>query len=362
MKRIAALLLCLILLASSTALAAAPGSASDPLITRSFAEESILAPLLEQNTNAISRALAERYEAASAALDVLYDNALIRIRGYEGYTLSARLVPITLRAGAQVDVLTGGSFVLTGGDATVSIVRGTVVNASTGDEVMTGASLRTNQRYFCAENTMAVFTAGESAEAMVDGLHLVDEMGSAKLPFRDVAADRWYYSAVRFVYGRGLFQGTSGTTFSPEKSMTRAMFVTVLYRLAGSPEAGGSSFPDVADSSSWYYAPVAWAAGRGIVNGYEDGLFRPDNSVTREQMAVIVYNYVRAIGGDTSGGGNLSAFPDGGSVSGWAREAMQWAVAHGIINGSDGYLLPRNTATRAQVAQIMKNCCDRLGL
>ena len=257
--------------------------------------------------------------------------------------LSARLVPITLRAGTQVDVLTGGSFVLTGGDATVSIVRGTVVNASTGDEVMTGASLRTNQRYFCAENTLAVFTAGESAEAMVDGLHLVDEMGSAKLPFRDVAADRWYYSAVRFVYGRGLFQGTSGTTFSPEKSMTRAMFVTVLYRLAGSPEAGGSSFPDVADSSSWYYAPVAWAAGRGIVNGYEDGLFRPDNS-------------------DTSGGGNLSAFPDGGSVSGWAREAMQWAVAHGIINGSDGYLLPRNTATRAQVAQIMKNCCDRLGL
>ena len=361
MKRIAALLLCLVLLASSTALAAAPGSASDPLITRSFAEESILAPLLEQNTNAISRALAERYEAASAALDALYDSALIRIRGYEGYTLSPRLVPVSLRAGAQVTVLTGGSFVLTGGGAQVNIIRGAVVNASTGDEVLTGASLRRNQRYFCAENTMAVFSAPESAEAMVDGLHLVDELGGSDLPFRDVASGKWYYNAVRFVYGRGLFNGTSGTTFSPDHSMTRAMFVTVLYRLAGSPDSGGSAFPDVADSSSWYYKPVAWAAGHGIVNGYEDGLFRPDNSVTREQMAVIVYNYVKSIGGDTSGG-DLSAFPDGGSVSGWAREAMQWAVAHGIINGSDGYLLPRNTATRAQVAQIMKNCCDRLGL
>lgn len=362
MKRIASLLLSLVLLASSAALAASPGSSSDPLITRSYAEESILAPMAEQGASDVTGALAERYEAASAALDASYDSAVIRARGYSGYTLSKGYTPCTLRAGAEVTVLTGGSFVLTGGAARVNIVRGAVVNASTGNEVETGSSLNKNQRYFCAENTMAVFAAGESSTALTDGLFRVNEVGVSDLPFRDVAAGKWYVEAVRFVYGRGLFQGTSASTFAPDGPMTRAMFVTVLHRMAGEPQYGaGISFPDVQDTSQWYYAPVAWASGRGIVSGYEDGSFRPQNSVTREQMAVIIFNYVRAIGGDTSGG-DLSAFPDGGSVSPWAREAMCWATAHGIINGSDGYLLPRNTATRAQVAQIVKNCIENLDL
>lgn len=179
--------------------------------------------------------------------------------------------------------------------------------------------------------------------------------------FKDVKPGAWYYSAVEYAAREGLFSGTSKTTFSPEQAMTRGMFVTVLGKQAKAEgSANRNSFSDV--KSSDYFAPyVEWAAGNGIVSGTGNGKFSPNQSVTREQMAVILYNYVGKIGGNTSYSDNaVNRFPDSRKVSGFAEKAMQWAVSHRILSGSDGKLLPQGTATRAQVAQVFMNARDLL--
>ena len=151
-----------------------------------------------------------------------------------------------------------------------------------------------------------------------------------------------------------LFSGTSATTFSPDEAMTRGMFVTVLGNKAeiDPKDYPTSSFSDV-KAGVWYAPHVEWAAQNGIVNGTGGGKFSPDKSVTREQMAVILYNYAKFTNCDlTVRAGLLEQFPDGNKVSGYAKYAMEWAVTHKIINGIGGRLDASGTATRAQVAQI----------
>lgn len=175
--------------------------------------------------------------------------------------------------------------------------------------------------------------------------------------FTDVKPGAWYYTAVDYAVGEGLFSGTSSSTFAPDEPMTRGMFVTVLGNKANIEpgEYPDSSFSDVAPGK-WYAPFVEWAAGKGIVNGVGDGKFAPNRNVTREQMAVILYNYAKFAGADlTVQAGLLERFPDGGTVSKYARYAMEWALTHEIMGGSDGKLDPLGTATRAQVAQIFYN-------
>ena len=180
--------------------------------------------------------------------------------------------------------------------------------------------------------------------------------------FKDVRPSAWYYAAVDYAAREGLFSGTSKTTFSPEQSMTRGMFVTVLGNQAGisNEKKSKSQFSDVNPDA--YYAPfVEWAAGNSIVSGTGNGKFSPNESVTREQMAVILYRYVQSISGDTTSNNTvLNKFPDANKVSGFALPAMQWAVTHGVLSGSDGKLMPQGTATRAQVAQVFMNARDLL--
>ena len=180
--------------------------------------------------------------------------------------------------------------------------------------------------------------------------------------FRDVKSTAWYYQAVDYAAREGLFAGTSVTTFSPEQGMTRGMFVTVLGRMAGQTGKRGrtSRFSDV-DPSSWYGPYVEWAAEQQIVSGVGNNRFAPDEPVTREQLAVMLMRSVNNIGGDTSfAAGALSHFSDKDKVSSFAREAMAWAVTHGIISGADRQLLPQGTATRAQTAQMILNAKDLL--
>ncbi len=172
--------------------------------------------------------------------------------------------------------------------------------------------------------------------------------------FTDVKPGAWYYTAVDYAVGEKLFNGTSATTFSPNGAMTRGMFVTVLGNKAKIDPAQytESSFSDV-KAGAWYAPHVEWAAQNGIVNGTGGGKFSPDKSVTREQMAVILYNYAKFTNCDlTVRAGLLEQFPDGNKVSNYAKYPMEWAITHGIINGSGGKLDPSGTATRAQVAQI----------
>jgi len=181
--------------------------------------------------------------------------------------------------------------------------------------------------------------------------------------FTDVAPGAWYYEAVDYAVSEGLFNGTSEITFTPDGTMTRGMFVTVLANKTENYSAHqytGSSFADVA-AGKWYAPPVEWASQSKLVNGVGNGCFAPNDSVSREQLAVILYNYAKGCGADISTTtGALGAFTDNGHISGYARTAMEWAVSHKVLNGSDGRLDPKGTATRAQVAQILYNSRDLL--
>ena len=181
--------------------------------------------------------------------------------------------------------------------------------------------------------------------------------------FTDVAPGAWYYEAVDYAVSEGLFNGTSEITFTPDGTMTRGMFVTVLANKTENYSAHqytSSSFADVA-AGQWYAPPVEWASQSKLVNGVGNDCFAPNDSVSREQLAVILYNYAKGCGADISTTtGALGAFTDNGHISGYARTAMEWAVSHKVLNGSDGRLDPKGTATRAQVAQILYNSRDLL--
>lgn len=166
------------------------------------------------------------------------------------------------------------------------------------------------------------------------------------------AVGNWAHAGVDFAVSRGLFNGVSDTLFDPSGDTTRAMLVTVLWRYAGKPQEGSNVFSDV-PAGKWYEAAIAWANAKGVVNGVGNGKFDPMGCITRQQMATILYRYTAAQGIDTSARTSLNDFPDHGDVSGYAYEAMQWAVAEGLINGSGGNLLPNGNATRAQVATIL---------
>lgn len=172
-------------------------------------------------------------------------------------------------------------------------------------------------------------------------------------PFADVAKGSWYYEGVRYAYENGLMNGTGEGTFSPDLPTSRGMLVTILYRLAGSPAAGSASFTDVAQGQ-WYADGVAWASANGVVTGYPDGSFRPNDTITREQMAAILYQYARIQGKLDDSRADLSIFSDLDSLSAYAKEPMSWAVAQGLFSGvSADTLAPGGSTTRAQAAVIL---------
>lgn len=172
--------------------------------------------------------------------------------------------------------------------------------------------------------------------------------------FTDVAPEDWYFDAVKYVYVNGLFKGVTATTFQPNANMTRGMLVTVLYRLAGEPAVVGTSeFKDVS-SDAYYDQAVRWAKVNGIVTGVTEETFQPDGNITREQMAAILYRYAKYAGMDVSARADLSSYADAGQISDYAKEAMSWAVAMGLISGrSATTLAPTGCATRAEVATIL---------
>ncbi len=177
---------------------------------------------------------------------------------------------------------------------------------------------------------------------------------AAPLPFVDVDKSEWYYTAVQYAYENGLFSGTSATTFAPEDTLSRSMVVSVLYRLSGSPSVtDNQSFSDVS-TGLWYTDAVNWAAGTSVIDGVGGNRFAPESDITREQLATILYRYAKNMHLTDANDAELSRFKDADTVSDWAAEAMVWAVANGLISGtSDTTLSPKDTATRAQFAQIM---------
>lgn len=187
--------------------------------------------------------------------------------------------------------------------------------------------------------------------------------GCPSQTFTDVSGTAWYHSAVDYMVAYGLMRGTSSTTFCPQQATTRAMMATILYRMEGSPAVGsGSAFRDV-PAGRWYSDAITWAHTKGIVVGYGDGTFGPHDTLTREQMAVLLYRYAGYQMADTIDRAPLDSFPDSSKVSDWAYEAMSWAVAQGILTGSANgtviMLNPTGSATRAELATVLMRYQER---
>lgn len=185
----------------------------------------------------------------------------------------------------------------------------------------------------------------------------VAAIACASAGYSDVPARIWYHDAVDYMVTNGYMNGMGGGRFQPDGTVTRAQLVTMLYRLEGQPSVAGlpNPFVDV-PGGKWYTDAIRWGASTGVVNGVGDGQFQPDGAVTREQIATMLFRYAAA---EPVAGDYLQDFPDGGEVSRYAVQAMNWAVANGVINGSKTngvvYLLPRDNATRAQIAQLLTN-------
>lgn len=217
---------------------------------------------------------------------------------------------------------------------------------------LTAADAKGNALKLTEKGGKYIFTMPASAVTVKAIFRTVAEQRETALPFTDVSADAWYHDAVQFVYGKGMMTGTSETAFSPDTIVSRGMIVTILYRMEGCPSNPGEStaFADVA-TSRYDSDAIAWASAKGVVTGYSDGRFGPDDPITREQLAAVLYRFAED---PETAGMVLSEFTDADQVSSYAVDAMRWAVGNGLFVGNGGQVLdPTGTATRSQAAVLL---------
>lgn len=238
---------------------------------------------------------------------------------------------------------------------TVSGTGGTAVAQSSGVVVITPATGYRIAKVLVNGQEVAI-----PADGKLTGLQPSDKVTvtfekiseSVDLPFTDLAEEAWYSGAVEYVYAHGLMRGMSETVFSPNTSLTRAQAVQILYNLEDQPVVSGAA--TFTDAEHWAKTPIAWAQQTGVVDGYEDNSFRPENPISRQEFAQMMYNYAKYKGYDLAAKGNLDAFPDADKMGAWAEPALAWANGNNLINGhDDGTLDPGGTTIRAQAASIL---------
>lgn len=238
---------------------------------------------------------------------------------------------------------------------TVSGTGGTAVAQSSGVVVITPATGYRIAKVLVNGQEVAI-----PADGKLTGLQPSDKVTvtfekiseSIDLPFTDLAEETWYSGAVEYVYAHGLMRGMSETVFSPNTSLTRAQAVQILYNLEDQPVVSGAA--TFTDAEHWAKTPIAWAQQTGVVDGYEDNSFRPENPISRQEFAQMMYNYAKYKGYDLAAKGNLDAFPDADKMGAWAEPALAWANGNNLINGhDDGTLDPGGTTIRAQAASIL---------
>ena len=193
-------------------------------------------------------------------------------------------------------------------------------------------------------------------EIIANRTGVADTYTAVRLSFPDVPAGKWYKQVVQRAASLGLIAGFSDGTFGPDRNITRGQVAVILWRMAGQPKAGSGakSFPDV-KGGAYYYAAVRWASGAGVVNGNSDGTFRPNDNVTREQLAVMLSNYARRVGGlkVTGSKADYASMKDASKVASYAQQAVGWCFRNKILSGSNGNVLPQGNATRAQAAKML---------
>lgn len=319
------------------------------------------------------RSIANACDAGAAALQVKFRSGTV--------TLDARaLAALDLHKDVAVSLASGASLnaaqqrALGSQAATATLANASVLVDGAAASCPAG-SVRAAVAVNAADDLTAWSLADDGSISAVGGAYDAGQQtyafdvvngvtAIARFPFTDVVAGTWYYGAAAYAYNNGLFAGMTPTTFAPNATMTRAMLVSVLWRLAGEPAPKApNTFVDVPDGA-WYTDAVTWAAENGVVSGIGGSRFDPSGFVTREQTAEILYNYAHSKGYDVSARADLTAFPDAGSVSGWAEKALSWANAAGLINGTvrDGQTIldPQGSASRAQVAMILMNYVEHV--
>lgn len=368
-KIVAALTCAAVLMVGVGAALAAPGTGEDPFVTRSYLNDVYCAEAEQAMLEQAQAATQATGQAALDRLSALADGYLAQAGGGDSaadWRYADAVLHLSLSRGDKLEIPTGASFLLEAGRGTLTVASGALVDVTSGSTVGSGGTLTAGHRYLAAEGAVCAFTAVTDAAALsVQGYYDLERTGQTQTPFTDLASTDWYYSYVRFVYENGLFEGTgttgSGSVFSAGTNMSRAMLAVVLQRLAGetgtAPSAG---FSDVS-AGTWYTDAVNWAANAGVVTG-DGGKFSPAADVSREQMAVMLYRYAKDYAGrNVTAAGDLSAFPDRAKVSGWAEDALAWAVGAGIIGGDgDGNLSPGSSASRAVVATMLQRFCAYL--
>lgn len=180
-------------------------------------------------------------------------------------------------------------------------------------------------------------------------------------PFKDTANNAWWHDGIHYCVQQGLMNGVASDQFAPNGTTTRAMIVTILWRMEGSPATSyGMSFTDV-PAGQWYTEAIRWAQSTGVVTGYDAKTFGPNDNVTREQLAAILYRYTAHKGGDVSKRSTLAQFTDVNQISSWALENIQWANAVGMVNGrTDTTIVPKGNATRAEAASMIQRFCQNV--
>lgn len=330
-------------------------SEGDSLITKSFLENTYLSRMGEAIEFAANIVADNFLEGKQEELNVLRQEYTT-----QGMTHARTLLPLSLPQGTEVALPQGSVFVPLTQGLTLDKL-GALVDLTKGTEV---ESLEQGHQYLVAENSSVVLRGGmATGQVAVQGLY---EMGEYEIElissFEDVAVTDWFYSGVEYVKEHNLFNGTTDSLFSPEMSMSRGMVTTVLYRMAGSPEEEYHSatgyFTDVQEGD-WFEHYVYWAVMRNLATGMGDGRFAPDESVTREQIMVMLYAFAKdTLGLNMTHSASLTGYTDGAFVASWASEQMAWAVSHDLLAGipdSNQYLQGEKVASRSEVATILMN-------
>ena len=333
MKRVMALLCAVLLLGVGGAFAANAGSAQDPLLSKSYVLQ-WEQMLLEDRAARADAAAAPLFTDASRALEMQ------RVRcGRSG--VRQALIP----SGARIALSEGDTITLRSGSG--SLQGGALIDLTAG-EAFSGGTMPLRHRVLLSNGAQAVFTAAEESRVTLTGTAVLSR-------YADVSPAEWYGAAIDYADVRSLMNGTGSGAFSPSSTLTRAMFVTILGRMAGVQEGDfpGTSFSDVRPGT-WYAPYVEWGAKNGIVNGMGEGIFAPDSPVTREQMAALITRYADAAGYDLPAGVSaVAAFRDAGSISGWAFESVERMRQTGLLSGDpQGNFNPLNGATRAEAATV----------
>ena len=264
----------------------------------------------------------------------------------------------TFSRGDRIDLETGSGFLMLAGQASVQH-SGTVIDVTLGEELPSGGALLQGHRYLAGEGTSARITVRSGlARGGIQGVYGLEVGSVPAAPFTDVSDQDWYSAAVDYAYFGGLFSGMGEDVFAPQATMNRAMMMTVLYHLAGSPEeerlSASASFRDVPEGE-WFATFVSWAAEHGVSAGTGNGEFSPHQAVTRQQVMVLLYNFAQNYMGLTlSERGDITGCADYDQIPLWSREALSWGTAVGVITPSGGgFLEPERDAVRAEVAHML---------